>query len=263
MASSKKRLFLILWLAGISGVLSLLLLDISALIIAIPQPEGAPPLELPPPLLLKLASITQSTVLMSLAVVVGIFLAQKVGLHAPVAEAFANRDEPLPSLMPQLLPGIIAGILSGVAIVIIWLVAKPFLTAEFISRADEFNKLIPHAMRILYGGFTEEILLRWGFMTFLVWLLSQIFRRRDAAPGPIIFVVSIIGSALAFGAGHLPIASVLAGGLTMPLVIYVMTANSIFGIMAGFLYWRFGLEAAMIAHMFVHVVLIAAIAFSI
>jgi len=51
----------------------------------------------------------------------------------------------------------------------------------------------------------------------------------------------------------------LAGSLTLPLVIYVITANSIFGIAAGFLYWKKGLEAAMIAHIFAHVVLISAI----
>jgi hypothetical protein len=51
----------------------------------------------------------------------------------------------------------------------------------------------------------------------------------------------------------------LSGGLTLPLTIYVITANSIFGIVAGFLYWRLGLEAAIIAHMFTHVILILAI----
>jgi hypothetical protein len=45
----------------------------------------------------------------------------------------------------------------------------------------------------------------------------------------------------------------------MPLVVYVISANSLFGFVAGFLYWRRGLEAAMIAHMFAHVVLLAAI----
>jgi membrane protease YdiL (CAAX protease family) len=35
--------------------------------------------------------------------------------------------------------------------------------------------------------------------------------------------------------------------------------NSIFGIVAGFLYWRRGLEAAILAHMSAHLVLILAI----
>jgi hypothetical protein len=75
-------------------------------------------------------------------------------------------------------------------------------------------------------------------------------------------VAAIFISAVLFGVGHLPIAWLLAGGLTVPLVIYVIVANSVFGIFAGFLYWKRGLESAMIAHMVAHVVLIAAIAFS-
>jgi hypothetical protein len=66
-----------------------------------------------------------------------------------------------------------------------------------------------------------------------------------------------------FGIGHLPIASALSGGLTAPLVAYVIIANSIFGVFAGFLYWKKGFESAIIAHMFTHVVLISAIMFSI
>ena len=71
-----------------------------------------------------------------------------------------------------------------------------------------------------------------------------------------------LASALALIGLVILVASLLSGGLTAPLVAYVITANSIFGIFAGFLYWNRGLESAMIAHIFAHVVLIAAIAFS-
>jgi hypothetical protein len=257
-----KRLFLILWLAGMAGVLSLLMLDIPALVRALPLPEGTPPPDLPPPALLKLATIIQPAVLMSIAVVIGIWLAPKVGLHAPAAEAFANARSVWPDLKPQIIPGAIAGLLGGVAIVATWVVFKPSLPVEFVDRAQEFNTLVPHAVRFLYGGFTEEILLRWGMMSFLVWLLVTILdrkRRPDSPPRSIFFVVAILTSAFLFGFGHLPIASILAGGLTLPIFLYVIIANSIFGIIAGFLYWRRGLEAAVIAHISAHLVLITAI----
>lgn len=254
-----KRLFLILWIAGVAGVLSLLLVDVSALVAAIPLPEGTPPPELPPPALLKLVTILQPTLLTSLAVLIGVWLSPKVGLHAPVAEAIAKSEPFLPRMKVQILPGVIAGLVSGVGIVAVWVIAKPFLPEEFLTRAQDFNKLIPHAVRILYGGFTEEILLRWGVMTFLVWLMTLVFQGDRSGPRGIFFVIAIFISAILFGLGHLPIASALAGGLTLPVVAYVVSANSMFGIVAGFLYWRRGLEAAMLAHMFAHVVLIAAI----
>ena len=255
-----KRLFLILWLAGMAGVLSFLLVDISAVARALPVPEGMPPPELPPPALLKLAAIFQPAVLTSIAVAIGVLLAPKVGLNAPAAEAFANNNPVWPALKPQIVPGIAAGIACGIAIIATWIIAKPFMPPEFVTRAVDFNKFIPHAVRILYGGFTEEILLRWGLMTFLVWLLWKIFQHGRGEPRGVFVIASIAVSAMVFGAGHLPIASALAGGLTLPIVIYVISANSLFGVVAGFLYWRRGLEGAMVAHMFAHVVLIAAIA---
>jgi membrane protease YdiL (CAAX protease family) len=254
-----KRLFLILWIAGMAGVLSLLLVDILALIAAIPLPEGTSPPELPPPALLRLVTIIQPALLTSLAVLIGVWLAPKVGLRAPVVEAIAKGEPILPRVKPQILPGVIAGLVTGVGIVSIWIIAKPFLPEEFLVRAQDFNKLIPHAVRILYGGFTEEILLRWGVMTFLVWLMTLVFQRDRSAPRGIFFVIAILIAAILFGLGHLPIASALGGGLTLPIVAYVVSANSLFGIVAGFLYWRRGLEAAMLAHIFAHVVLIGAI----
>src|SRR5687768_17612835 len=151
---SKQRLFLILWLAGIAGVSSLLLVDISALLKALPLPDGAQQTDIPP-LLLKFLIVLQPGVLTTLAVLAGIWLAPRVGLHAPVAEAVAERRAFLAELRPQIFPGIVAGILSGLAIIAIWLLMKPYLTAEFIVRAELFNSIIPAALRFLYGGFTE------------------------------------------------------------------------------------------------------------
>jgi len=254
----RQRLFLFLWLAGMAGVLSFLFVDISALIEMIPRTEGTPPTALPP-ILIKILAVVQPGVLMTLAVLVGVWLSPKVGLHAPAAEAFAERQPFLPALLPQVLPGIVTGLLSGVAIVACWLLVKPYLAADFIGRAEAFNQMMPPITRFLYGGFTEEILLRWGVMTFFVWALWKVLGRHENAPRAAWFVIAIFASALLFGSGHLPIASALSGGLTVPLTIYVIAANSIFGIAAGFLYWKRGLEASIIAHMFGHVVLLTAI----
>ncbi len=259
--SFKKRLFWILWVLGMAGVLSFLLVDLSALIAAVPKPAGET-IELPPPALLKLVSIIQPTVIMTLAVGVGVWLAGRVGLHSPAAEAAARKEPFFERLKPQIVPGVLAGLASGIAIVLLWAIAQPFLSTEFVSRALDLNTFIPHVVRFLYGGFTEELLLRWGVMTFLVWAAWRIFQKGEGPPRPVYMVGAIFVSAVIFGIGHLPIASMLAGGLSFPMVVYVITANSVFGIVAGFLYWRRGLEAAFLAHMSAHVVLIVAISLS-
>lgn len=249
---------MILWIAGMSGVLSFLLVDLEALIALMPIPDARPE-DLPHWAVLKFASVAQPAVLTTLAVIVGIWLAPKVGLRSPAAEAFADHGDVIRALRPQLLPGIVAGILNGVAIAGSWLLARPYVSEDFAARSEAFNKLMPAAVRFLYGGLTEEIILRWGIMTFLVWLLWRLFRRRSDVPEGWIVLASIVVSALLFGIGHLPIASMLAGGLTFPLALYVIAANSLFGLVAGFLYWKRGLESAVVAHIFAHVVLLTAV----
>lgn len=241
------------------GIASFLFVDLHALIAAIPLPPGETLPELPPPALFKLISVIQPALLTTLAVAVGVWLGAGVRLHAPAAEAAANGEPFFEKLRPQIVPGVVAGLLTGAAITASWVVAKPFLSPEFIDRAQEFNKFLPHITRFLYGGFTEELLLRWGVMTFLVWAAWRLFQKGEGTPRPVWFVTAIVVSAVLFGMGHLPVAAMLAGGLTLPIVIYVIMGNSLFGIVAGFLYWRRGLESAMIAHISAHLVLISAI----
>nr|WP_293157149.1 CPBP family intramembrane glutamic endopeptidase [Okeania sp. SIO2C9] len=58
---------------------------------------------------------------------------------------------------------------------------------------------------ILFGGITEELLMRWGLMTFLVWIGWKIFQRGKGKPQGRYFVMAILLSSLLFGVGHLPI----------------------------------------------------------
>ena len=72
------------------GVLSFLFVDLFALIRAIPLPPGEAVPELPSPAVFKVVTLIQPTVILTIAVGVGCWLAGRVGLHSPVAEAVAN-----------------------------------------------------------------------------------------------------------------------------------------------------------------------------
>jgi len=101
--SSRVRLFFILWLAGLAGVLSFQLVDIPVLIAKLPNSQGkALPLPLP---IIRILSFVQPAVLVGIAVFEGLVLAPKVGLSAPASQAWAERPPFLPALLPQLLPG--------------------------------------------------------------------------------------------------------------------------------------------------------------
>lgn len=253
---SNTRLFLILLLSGFAGVLSFLLVDLDALIAILPVQPGAEPLVVHPAL--KFLSLIQPTILLALAVLAGVALAKKVGLSSPVAEAAASGGDKLSALKPQIIPGIVGGLAAGVAIVLIAAAFKPYLPAEVIRIVGEFGKILPLPTRLLYGGITEELLLRWGFMTLLVWAAWRVFQKRQGSPKTVYFILAIIISSVGFGIGHLPIAFMLVSEPTLALILFVIVGNSAFGLVGGYLYWKKGLESAMIAHALTHIVLFTA-----
>lgn len=249
--------FWILFIPGFIGIVSFfLLVDLSALVALFPVPPGT---QIPPITpVVKLLGLIQPTVLLALAVFSGVMLAQRVGLSSPFAEALVTRHPAWPALKAQLPPAVVGGAIGGAAILVLAAVSKLMLTADVIQRLHEFGNLLPLPTRLLYGGLTEELLLRWGLMTFLVWVIWRLAQRRQPKPTTTTFVAAILLSSIMFAIGHLPIAIMLVGERTFSIIFFVVLANSAFGLVAGYLYWKYGLESAMIAHMLVHVVLVVA-----
>lgn len=255
--SVRTRLFLILWLAGMTGVLSILLIDLSALMASLPATAAS---EMPlPPLMMKLVSIIQPSILLAGAVLVGVRLAPAVGLSAPVAEALARREGLASAIKPQIIPGLVSGSVTAIVLLSSWILLKPYLPPLFVTRAEKFNAMMPVLTRLLYGGITEEMLLRWGLLTLIVWASWRWFHKGRGTPRATYFVMAIVFSSLVFGIGHLPIVRALGVDFTAPIVGFIVLGNSAFGLIAGFLYWLKGLEAAIIAHMTTHIVIVTAI----
>jgi membrane protease YdiL (CAAX protease family) len=253
--SFKVRLFLILLAAGFLAVLSLLLVDVSGIITLLQIPAS----EIPPITpALKLLSVVQPTILIAICVFVGVALASKVGLASPVAEAVANHGDLASALRPQILQGLIGGLIGGVAVILIAAAWTPFLPSELVSLISAFGKFLPLPTRLLYGGIVEELLLRWGFMSLLVWAAWSLFQKGEEKPKSRLFIGAILISSVIFGIGHLPVAFMLVAEPTLALVSFVIVGNSAFGLIAGYLYWKKGLESAMIAHMTAHVVMFTA-----
>lgn len=242
---SKKMLFALLWCAGMMGVLSLLWINL-------PIPEKDIPLPVA-----KLLNLISPTFLLSIAVLAGVNLAPQVGFSAPFAEAVASgSSQKLAVIHAQVIPGLLGGVLGAVVISVWSLLWKPSLPSDFLTKAEQFSKGSPLLMRLLYGGITEEIMLRWGLLTVLVWLLWRFLQKAEGTPNVQYVVLAITISALIFGLGHLPLAFEISPQVTTPLTIYIVVGNTLFGLIAGYLYWQKGLESAMIAHMVFHVVIV-------
>jgi Type II CAAX prenyl endopeptidase Rce1-like len=243
---SNRMLFVMLWLVGMTGVLS-------TLWIVLPIPAEKLPLPL---IAVKLLNLISPTFLLSIAVLGGVKLASKVGLSAPFTESLVSGAQTsLMAIKSQVIPGLVGGVFGGIAISIISSLWRSSLPADFVAKAEVLSTNTPLLTRILYGGITEEILIRWGLMSFLVWAQWRVFQKAQGSPDAVYVVFAIGISALAFGLGHLPLAFTLSSQATASLVAYIIVGNAFFGLIAGYLYWQKGLEAAIVAHVTVHLVM--------
>ena len=120
--NAKTKLFLVLCLVGLAGVFSFLLVDLTALIAILPIPAGTEVPTFTPAL--KLLSLIQPAMILSVAVLVGVVLASKVGLSSPVAETVVSGGGLISALRLQIVPGIIGGLTGGIAVVSIALVSS-------------------------------------------------------------------------------------------------------------------------------------------
>jgi membrane protease YdiL (CAAX protease family) len=58
------------------------------------------------------------------------------------------------------------------------------------------------------------------------------------------------------------VAFTLSPEVTAPLVAYIIVGNAAFGFIAGYLYWKRGLECAIAAHMIAHITMIIGTSFA-
>lgn len=244
MKSNKLKLGILLFILGFTGILSTLLLDIP-----LPEKYAAEINKVFSPELFKVLSLINPTIMLVGAIFIGVYFHEKVNLKVPILKSFISKTK-IENAASIIKYGIIGGIIAGLLISVFTYIFLPFLPDDFIKISEKFK--LPVLTRFLYGGITEEVLIRFGFMTFLVWLMHTISKSLNNK----IYWVAIIISAIAFGIGHLPIVFMLVGNPTIQLVFYIIIGNVLGGLIFGYLYWKKGLEAAIIAHIFTHIVML-------
>lgn len=243
----KFKLGITLTILGLIGIASILTMNIPL------PPEVETILEGRfTPQQIKLLTLINPTIMLVIAVLIGTILYQKVGLKVPLIEKMVGIENDEPDSLNILKYGILGGVLSGILLNLVGLFFNPILPNEFLELGESLKPTL--AARFLYGGLTEEILIRFGLMTLIVWIASKLFKGTK----PIVFWIGIFIASLLFALGHFPIAFQAVENPSMGLLTYILIGNTIGGLIFGWLYWKKGLESAFIAHIFAHVILVIA-----
>jgi membrane protease YdiL (CAAX protease family) len=202
--------------------------------------------------IILLFSILQNGILFAPAVFFGLLLSKRIGLGLPLLQGVLegkNQTKEIKSIMP---PSICFGVLAGVFIILL---------------SIPFNKLIPELslaavsepvwaafLASFYGGIAEEVLLRLFLVSLFIWITFKIKKTKDGRPTDFGIWLSIILASVIFGLGHLPTTAQITA-LTGMVIIRAILLNGVGGIVFGWLYWKKGLESAIIAHFFADIVL--------
>ena len=207
--------------------------------------------ELPSKTVLTLLAFAQNLVFIILAAAVGTALTPRVGLGAPFFQALIEGGPALEIFLDLLPATLIAGIFGAVIfLAFYYLIARRRLDAETIKVTEKLRMDLGLAGRLLYGGIDEEVLTRWGLMTLLVWIGALL--AGTASPG--VMWVAIVISGVLFGLGHLPAQYAAGAKRSTVLIVLVIGFNLWVSLIFGWLFWQYGLLAAMLAHMLFHLV---------
>ncbi len=242
------KVFLILWIAAIAATLLVLPYAIAML-----PPAILVKIQIPLPTLI-IAQTLQILMLFAVAVFGGLFFAGRVGLTTPILNSIIRGESAADKVRAILPISVVLGVLSTLVLLgFEFLYFQPAAAKELGNAATALNLQTgqPAAWKgflaSFYGGIAEEIQLRLFAMSFFMWLGRFVSKTPDGKPTSIVFWIANILAAILFGLGHLPMTSLLVP-ITPLIITRAVVLNGLIGIVCGWLFWKRGLESAMIAH---------------
>ncbi|OMF99013.1 hypothetical protein BK146_10140 [Paenibacillus sp. FSL R7-0333] len=192
----------------------------------------------------------QTLVIVSLAATAGIYFGNKIGLTDPFLEGLSRGELDLTNLVQQVGIGIVAGIICA----LVWVVSyysfiRPRIDTVSIIASELARQQLGLAARMTSGGITEEIIFRWGLLSLTMWSVLKLTPSLTAA-----FWISIVTTGILFGLAHLP-GNLAKGCIPSPMLIGSMVIGNLWvSIICGYLFWQYGIIAAIVVHMLFHII---------
>ena len=207
--------------------------------------ENAPPLQI-----LMLLQGLQLTVLLAISILIGIGCAYRVGLSSHLIDHWVFHTAKSLSFAVEMKWSLGVGAAAALVLFLLDRLMQPALP-EALRATNTEPSWLNLLTAMFYGGITEEILMRWGLMSLLVWIAWKGLKQGVTLPSQGIYQGAIVLAALVFGLLHLPATAAIVP-LTPVVIIRALLLNGIAGIAFGWLFWQYSLEAAMLAHISVH-----------
>jgi hypothetical protein len=177
----------------------------------------------------------------------GLWFASRTGLGAPLIEGVLPRERRARWLRQVVAIGVLCGVVGG------FLAAfgdyiRPWRTnaAELAAWAARLPALWKLLLASIDAGVQEELFSRLFLMSLFAWLGGLFWHDEEGRPVVGVFVAAIALSGMLFGLAHID--EELQAGIALRPLIRIFILTSLLGGLFGWLYWKLGLEAAMLTH---------------
>lgn len=184
-----------------------------------------------------------SCLLLFFSIYMGVFHSHQVSFkHAHTVKIPELTSE----LQNQLIFGICFGFLAAVFCSLIFVLYEGELPTQFMLHQQILANL--HPSLILLGAFSGGLILLWGILLPILQLFTRLSHTNITSVSNYQIVVSVILAGLLMSGLFLGIATVLAGGWSSGLTVFITIITSIISIILGCLYWLIGFESSLIAN---------------
>lgn len=193
----------------------------------------------------------QYSILLATSILIGIGCAYRVGLHSHLIDHWVFHTAKSLSFAVEMKWSLGVGAAAAIVLLLLDRLMQPALPEALQAANNTERSWLNLLTAMSYGGITEEILMRWGLMSLLVWIAWKVLKQGVTLPSQGIYQGAIVLAALVFGLLHLPATAAIVP-LTPVVIVRALLLNGIAGIGFGWLFWQYSLEAAMLAHISVH-----------
>ena len=197
-----------------------------------------------------LPSLLVEGILLAIATILGLLLAHSIHLGAPLLEALLVGKNVETQFQDIIMPGLWFGIGIGLALLLI----------ERLLFRNRLRKIVHYAptrwnrwkfiLASFHQGIALEVFLRLFCLSLVAWMLSRIWHTPTGAATPAVLwssnILISIFAAFIYRQGVL-LTSALAGMYSPLIVTRTVLLDGLLGIVFGYLFWHYGLEASITA----------------
>ena len=173
---------------------------------------------------------------------IGLYLAGRIGLGVPFIEGQLKGGEISDWARRVFALSLIVAIVGSL----------PFLLVNLDLEPEAYPGSWIMVLASMRAGVREEIFMRLFLMTILAGLGGLVQREEDGRPSPTVMWCAVILSGFLFGYDHID--QVVPTPEICGELMLILLLNTMFGIVFGWLYWKQGLESAILAHFMVDAV---------